>query len=198
MIARIDSETLRRLEEEGKERGLSPRLLEFYGKLLGIQSAAEQHIGSISPALDKKVVDNCVESGIPLIKPDELNPDWSLLKDTFTKITATLADCPNLFAELGGKLKEPESVLRELAKTHSDLASPPETKFGSTNEQLLMKAIALATLKPFWVAHSKALIGFVSQERWRRGYCPICGGRADFAFLGVCPSNGWLAVGKRG
>lgn len=195
MIVRTDSESLKRLEEEGKKRGLSPRFLEFHKRLLSIQSAAGQHIGSIRPTLDKKTADDCVEGGIPLMKPDELKLDWSLLKDTFAQIAATFADYPDLFGESRGKLKEPKSlsVLRKLIKAQLDVASSPAAStFEDTNEQLLMKAIIVATLKPFLVAHSKALLGFVDQKRWRRGYCPICGGGADFAFLDRENGARWL------
>ena len=195
MIVQINSETLKRLEEEGKETGLSPRLLEFHRRILSIQSAARQPIGSVGPALDKKMVDDCIESGIPLIRPDELNLDWSLLKDTFAQIAATFADYPDLFGKFCGKLKEPESlsVLRELIKAQSDVASSPDAStVENTNEHLLTRAIIFATLKPFLVAHSKTLLGFVNQKRCRRGYCPICGGRADFAFLDREHGARWL------
>jgi len=32
----------------------------------------------------------------------------------------------------------------------------------------------------------------VNQERWRRGYCPICGGNPDFAFLDKERGARWL------
>jgi FdhE protein len=195
MIGRTDSETLKRLEEEGKKRGLSPRFLEFHKRLLSIQSAAEQHIDSVRPTLDKKTVDDCVEGGIPLIKPDELKLDWSLMKDMFAQIAAAFADYPDLFGEPCGQLKEPESlsVLRELIKAQLDVAGPPDASTsGGTNEQPLMKAIIFATFKPFLVAQSKAWLGFVNQEQWRRGYCPICGSRADFAFLDRENGARWL------
>ncbi|MFC1893377.1 formate dehydrogenase accessory protein FdhE [Chloroflexota bacterium] len=82
---------------------------------------------------------------------------------------------------------------RELIKAQLDVAgSPDSSTVGGTNEHLLTRATSFATLKPFLVAHSKALLGFVNQKRWRRGYCPICGGRADFAFLDREHGARWL------
>ena len=33
------------------------------------------------------------------------------------------------------------------------------------------------------MSHARALIGLVDQDAWRRSYCPVCGGNADFAYL---------------
>ena len=59
-----------------------------------------------------------------------------------------------------------------------------------------MQAIIQATLKPFLVSHAKALIDFIDQERWRRRYCPICGGRPDFAFLDNEQGTRWLLCSR--
>jgi len=62
--------------------------------------------------------------------------------------------------------------------------------------ECLLEDIIQATLKPFLVGYSKALLSSVNQERWRRGYCPICGGSPDFAFLDKEYGARWLLCGR--
>jgi len=183
------------LEEEGQERGLSPRFMEFQKELLTIQSAAEQRMGLMKPVLDKKIVDDRIERGIPLIKPDELALDWPLLKDTLVQIMATFTCYPDLFGELPSGLRELESLptLKELIRAWLEGASFPNALNGhGITSYLQAEAIIHATLKPFLVAHSEALLRLVTQKRWRRGYCPICGGKPDFAFLDSDHGARWL------
>ncbi|MFC2002485.1 formate dehydrogenase accessory protein FdhE [Chloroflexota bacterium] len=46
------------------------------------------------------------------------------------------------------------------------------------------------------VSHAKALYGSVNQERWRRGYCPICGSSPDFAYLDKEYGARWLLCSR--
>jgi FdhE protein len=195
MIGHINNETLNRLEKEGKGTGLPPRFLEFHRRLLGIQSATASHIGAVRPTLDQKTANERIKGGVPLITPDELNLDRLLLKDTFDQIAATIADYTELFGGFPGKLKGPESVsaFNEPSKARLYPGGPPDFSLGADNiEYSLTEAVFLAALKPFLVAYSKAFSGFVNQKQWRRGYCPICGGRADFGFLDRVNGARWL------
>ncbi len=200
MAAEADSEILKRLEEEGKKKGVSPRFLEFYQRLFRIQSGIEQHIGKITPGLKEEIVNKRLEHGRPLISFDELALDWLLLKDIFVKVTATFADYPDLFGQLPKSLREPKShpsLSKTVARAWFKRARLPSTiAVDDVNEYLLLEAIIHATLKPFLVSHSKALLSFVNQERWRREYCPICGGKPDLAFLDKERGARWLLCSR--
>ena len=39
-------------------------------------------------------------------------------------------------------------------------------------------------------------MGNVDQERWRRGYCPVCGGSPDFAYLDKERGSRWLVCSR--
>ena len=137
---------------------------------------------------------------MPLITFDELAIDWSLLKDIFTKVTATFADYTDLFGELPKSLKEPKShpsLPKKVVRAWFERARLPSTiAVDDVNEYLLLDAIIHATLKPFLVSHAKALLSLVNQERWRRDYCPICGGRPNFAFLDKERGARWLLCSR--
>jgi FdhE protein len=194
------NEFVKRLEEEGEKRGLSPRLIEFYKRLFSIQSKTEQKIGKARPGLKKEIINERLERGQPLIGFDELALDWTLLNDVFAQVTATFADYSDIFGELPDSLKLPDmqSLLsREIVKTwlnEDKLAAA--VAVDNIGEHLLLEAIVQATLNPFLASHAKALIGSVKQEHWRRLRCPICGGKPDFAFLEKELGSRWLVCSR--
>ncbi len=200
MTRKTDKEILRRLEEEKRKRGDNPRFFDFYQRLFRIQSGVEQHIDIAKAGLKREVINKRIERGLPLISFDELVLDWSLLKATFAEVAATFADYPDLFGELPESLKKPKShpsLSKKAAKAWFKKARLPSTiAVNDANEYLVLEAIIHATLSPFLISNAKALHSLVDQERWRRGYCPICGGMPDFAFLDKERGARWLLCSR--
>ena len=200
MAVGADNNILKRLEEEGGKRGLPPRFLEFYQRLFGIQSGAERRISIAKPELKQEVIDKRIESGLPLISYKELSLDWLLLKEIFSEVTATFADYADLFGELPESLREPKSLPslpKKVVRAWFERAELPATiTVSDVNEHLLLEAIIQATLRPFLVRQAKALLSLVDRERWRREYCPICGGWPDFAFLDKEREARWLLCSR--
>ena len=195
-----NNEIARRLEEEGKKRGLPPRLIEFYQRLFGIQYRAEQRIGIARPGLSREAINERIDQGLSLISFGELALDWSLLKDVITEVTASFADFPDLFGELPKRLRQPRSqpsFYKKVAKAWFERAELPSTiTADDIGEYLFLEAIIQATLKPFLVSYARALIGLVNQEHWRRERCPICNGKPDFAFLDKERGARWLLCSR--
>jgi FdhE protein len=194
-----DKKFIDRLEEEGKKRELPPRLLEFYQRLLTIQSRGEQLIGKINPVLSEETINERLDNGMPLISFDELTLDWSLLNKLFTQVTTIFTDYYDLFDELpqsSGQPKLPNSLSRRVVKAWFKKDSPSSIISIENNKYLLLEVIIHATLKPFLVCHAKTLIGSVNQERWRREYCPVCGGKPDLAFLDTERGARWLLCSR--
>ncbi len=200
MTIKAERETLKKLEEEGKGKGIPARLLEFYKRMFSLQAGAERRIGKVKPGLKKEVIDERLQSGQPLIGFNELDIDWSLLKDIFTEVRTTFSDYPDLFGELPKYLRAPKShpsLPKNVARAwFKGIELPATIAVDSMNEYLLMEAIIHATLKPFLVRQAKTLISFVDQEHWRRAYCPICGGGPDFSFLDKERGARWLLCSR--
>jgi len=195
-----DKEILKRLEEEGKKKGIPSRLLEFYQKLFRIQSRAEKSIGRAKTRLNRQTIDERLAHGQPLIDFDDLTIDRALLKDLFAEVTAIFTAYPDLFGKLPKSLREPKShqtLPKKVAKTWFKGASLPATiAVDNIDEYFLLEAIIHATLKPFLTSHSKALISLVNQEHWRHKHCLICGGKPDFAFLDKERGARWLLCSR--
>jgi len=182
-------------EKEGKE-GELPQLFKFYQRLLRVQSGVEKKLASLlEPGLGSGAINERIERGLPLIDFDELALDWSLLGDTFTKAIAVFADYQELLGELPARLEETGAehlLTRKAVRAWFVGDKLPATLTADDSNENLLAAILHATLKPFLVSHARTLHGFVNQERWHRGYCPICGGSPDFAYLDKESGARWL------
>jgi len=194
-----NSNILRKLEEWKEKEEVDPKFIEFYQRLLRIQSRAEQRIGIPQLSLSSEAISERIEHGLPLIGFDELALDWSLLQDIFVEVTEAFTTYPELFGEFPQSLKEPEPcppLSKERAKAWFEGARLLSLMEVDEVSEHLLEAIIHATLNPFLVSYSKALFGLVNQERWRRGYCPICGGNPDFAFLDKERGARWLLCSR--
>ncbi len=60
----------------------------------------------------------------------------------------------------------------------------------------LLGSVIAATLKPFLSAYARLLLPEMNQELWRRRYCPICGGRPNFAYLDKERGARWLVCSR--
>jgi FdhE protein len=199
VTAEIDNKILNRLEAESKKEGFDPRFLEFYQRLLRLQSGVEQRIVLPEPSLSSEAISERLEHGLPLISFDEFPLDWSLLQETFGEVTGVFADYAELFGEIPQSLKklsQATPIIKETVKAWFEGAELPSATGGDEVSGHLLDAIIHATLSPFLTSRAKALIGSVEQERWRRRYCPICGGKADFAFLDKERGARWLLCSR--
>ena len=196
MTKGIESEILKKLEEQEKKEGTLPRLLEFYKKLLLIQSEAEQHIGVPELRLSGETIKERIKQGKPLLTFDELELDWSLLRDVFEKVVALFAEYSELFGQLPESirgLKANNFLARETVKAWFEGA---ELIVSNDVNKSLLEDIIHVTLSPIVASYSKVLIGQVDQEYWRRRFCPICGGKPDFAFLEKEAGARWLLCSR--
>ena len=189
---------LKRLKEQEKEEGSLPLLLEFYKKLLQIQSRVQKRIGTAkvnpgSTALQKRQM-----QGLPMIDFNEIDLDWTLLRELFVDIIAAFAENQQLFGEIPDRLKEKEAgrlLTKKAIKawfTGNEL--PAALREGVSDT--LIETVLQATLQPFLESYAEALTKSVKQEQWRQPYCPICGGSPDLAYLEKEVGARWLLCSR--
>lgn len=199
MSVGVAGKMLKKLEGWTEKVEASPELVEFYRRLLRIQSIAERRVGMPQLDLNSEDISDRLDQGLPLIGFDELDLDWSLLQATFVKVTSAFAKHPKLFAPVPKSLVEiggHHHYLKEAVRAWYKMTRLPTAVVPDGVDKCLLEDIIQATLKPFLVGYSKALLSSVNQERWRRGYCPICGGSPDFAFLDKKYGARWLLCSR--
>ena len=198
MTTDTNSRILKKLKEQEKEEGSLPLLLEFYRELLQIQSRAQKRIGTPESGLSSETSHKRMQKGLPLAGFDELDLDWALVREVFVEVIAAFASYQELFGETPERLRKPGAgrlLTRKAVKAWFTGRELPPTLLDGVSENL-MQAIIQATLKPFLAGYSQALISSVEQEFWHRGYCPICGGSPDLAFLHKEYGARWLLCSR--
>ena len=92
-----DSQVLKALAKQKKEEGSLPLLLEFYHKLLQVQSVARKQTGIPKTGLSKGDANKLIDQGLPLANYSNFVLDLPLLREVFTKVVGNFANYPELF-----------------------------------------------------------------------------------------------------
>ncbi len=192
----VNDRILERIEEWRQEDHSLPEILKFYRDLLSAQTEFGTFIPSNEPKLSRSEAAAQISQGIPLLKWDALSVDWQKFQNLFqiviTPISKRLDSAPKGLNEISKDI----SLLQEMTKAWYENSSLlPWAKSHGIEEEPLSAAIH-CTIKPFLVAQAEALIGLVPQEQWRLGYCPVCGGKPDFAFLDKEKGARWLLCSR--
>ncbi len=199
MTTVTESELLKKLEEWERKDGSLPKSLEFYRRLLSIQSDARLRasIPDVSP--DEGGIDDRIRSGKPILTFDDLSIDWALMRDTFALVITLCADYPEVLGKVTENLVDSTSNLTYLKEAtevwFKEGQLPPQASLGSLKGAILEFTIQ-AALRPFLLNSCQTWLRLVNQEHWRRGYCPICGGSPDFAFLDRESGARWLLCSR--
>jgi len=191
---------LSRLEERERKEGVLSPLLTFYQKILRVQARVESKIASLlKPSISSEAIAKRIGNGKSMIAFDELALDWPLLRETFNEVAATFAEYPKLFGQPPAKIKnsgDRRLLTKQAVKAWFKGTRVPAIELDDEVSEPLFSAMVQATLKPFLTSHAKTLAGLYDQERWRRQYCPICGGSPDFALLDKELGTRWLLCSR--
>lgn len=117
--------------------------------------------------------------GLPLIGGLELELDWDAIAALYQKVCLLSAehrsDLASAFTDLAAKaLEDPD----QLQTWTSRLLI--ENGLGDDDPLGLVTFALTNTLRPFLRRFAEAHAPLVDNTAWRRNYCPICGGEADF------------------
>jgi FdhE protein len=189
------NELLKTLEEEGEKRGIPSRLLAFYRDLFAVQSGNDELVKVSDPGLTKETIDERLVNGQPLIGYSEFSADRTGLNSLFLQVIKVFSEYEDLFGELPKSLTQPKrkTLPKSLIKAwFSGTKIPSSMAADNLDEHLLLEAITHATLKPYLVSFSRLLSGQIDQDRWKRNYCPVCGGKPDLAYLEGKEGARWL------
>ncbi len=186
------------LEHRLNKEECSPHLLDFYRKLPQSQSRAEQSITDNQPALEPAAIAERITSGVPLSAFAELPLDWKRVHEVFADIVNTCAAYPDIFdaSVLQKLLQVKPAQLKEIVRTWYEGGQLPGTIADNEAAAHLLEAVVHATLKPFLVSYARKYQGKFDQERWRHGYCPVCGGSPDLAYLEKENGARWLLCSR--
>ena len=195
----MNSKILHLLNEWQRSEGSLPEYLRFYKCLLDVQTEMEARVFAPQLTLSQAEAAERLKQGIPLLEWETLSLDWPALQELFPKVAAVAGEFYKVTSGdvegLRGIASE-VSLLQEVTRCWYDDESLSSLAATYSVNQELLAAVVHSTIKPFLSSRSEALLGLVEQEQWRRGYCPVCGGKPDFAFLDKERGARWLLCSR--
>jgi formate dehydrogenase maturation protein FdhE len=192
----INERILRKIQEWQEKEGALPQALELYRDLLLVQVEAKTNVSLARPQSSRAEVSAMLRGGVPLVGWGALSIDWPAFQKLFQASSDVISEYTDPEQKKSKDTAFNVPLLQEIARAWYEGASlSPWAEEHGIAEDLLAAAIHCAT-KPFLTVQAEALAGLVDQEQWRRGYCPVCGGKPDFAFLDKERGARWLLCSR--
>ena len=192
----VESRILERLEAWQQEEGSLPETLHLYRDLLKIQVEAGEHVPVPQPAFTRAEIAIEIRKGVPVLKWDALSIAWPEFANLLGSALNVIGLHSEQSTESVNDLVSDIACVQEAAETWyrgSSLLTLAD-RF-SISEGLLDAAVHCA-IKPTLTAQAEALIDSIPLKQWRRRYCPICGGKPDFAYLEKEAGARWLLCSR--
>jgi len=190
---------LKRLEEQEKAEGRLPPLLDFYKQLLKVQDGVGRKVVALNPVFSREEARARLREGKPLVDYSNLSLDWPLLRESWEQVVSLYGRYPELFGQIPAELADlspAEAVKSTTVRAWFNGKRVNLPAAGNDRAQSLVRAMFASAVRPFLEREAEALKGLVDQEVWRRGYCPVCGGNPDLAYLERENGARWLVCGR--
>jgi FdhE protein len=172
------------LEEWAGQPAHSSRFLDFYNQLLEIQAEAEGKFIPPDFTLSNTEISQRLYDGKPLINFAEFIFDRPLANLTFRRIVTLFNSHPEIMGVASPALTNADLELPDMwIKQWLENEEWSKGIIEEGIDPLLLTTLLNQTLKPFLIGYSQLLKDKFEQERWRRSYCPVCGGKPEFAYL---------------
>ncbi len=145
--------------------------------------------------IPKAVVDERLAQGSPAFAFDDLGIDWEMANGALQKVLAAIAaDVPGHEAEVERlrSLSNDAPALKSAARLWYEGSSLVSVASKYDTDGQLLGFSLQATLKPILSLCAQSALSDINQEIWRCGYCPVCGGKPDFAWLDKESGARWL------
>lgn len=189
MLDKVE-EIVARLREEEERKPPLASALALHREL--ILTRAQLGPPEIQTRLGEEEAKELLRQGLPLLHGDELEMDG--LPELCERICQIAVqhrpDLADQFAQTRNSLLSP--ALTTIAEGYLQGKGPTESDESSE----LLTFVLNNALHPFLEKYAQAVRGFVEESAWYRGYCPICGGHPDFAYLSLESGARWLLCSR--
>jgi FdhE protein len=176
---------LQALEKAGaKDPDLSAHY-EFHRTLFQVLARAKADISATLEMVDGEALQARLVQGLPVLAFDQLPVE----AERFAKLVSTVAQVLTEYDAALAEQTVPGSPVEclALARQRFEQGQANEERSEGQGEghgevNLAQVSVDLA-LKPYLEWAAEQVLPHLDQGRWKQGYCPVCGGAPDFAFL---------------
>jgi FdhE protein len=171
-------------EAAQREPDLTP-YYEFHRTLLELQRKAREEIAAALELADEEALQARMLQGSPLISFAQLPIETERFARLITAIAQVLMDYDvNVVDMEESSLPGTPAEWIALAQQRFEEGQAIKEGGEEPGEAKLAQASVDLALKPYLEWAAEQVLPYVDQERWKRRYCPVCGGAPDFATLG--------------
>jgi FdhE protein len=155
---------------------------ELHRALLELLEEARGEIKATLEMADEEALQGRVLQGLPLVSFAQL----PIEAERFARLAAEIAPVLTDYNVDVGDRTLPATAAGwvSLAQQRFEEGKMTGEQSGEPEEATLAQMVTDLALKPYLEWAAEQVLPYVDQERWRRGYCPVCGGAPDFATLG--------------
>jgi FdhE protein len=192
MFAKMDDLYQRmknRLEQCRKDRSELEEILAFYDKVLAAQHETQEQTPIPELDLSAEQIKLKIEEGFPLVDSGNFSVDKDSSKSLFRRLCQLSEEENPVLASAGKALLEAvdsgsldtaelsKAVLQNQAETIDGYAKDLEVPLP------VLQALAKLSIQPSLLATVASVAKGSELNRWRHGYCPVCGGLPAIAAL---------------
>jgi FdhE protein len=178
----------KRVAEMVKERPSHKEALEFFGDIVMEQSAMGSKVNTAPLEIDEEDFRLRITGGFPLMDKRALTLDIPLATRLFRRFCKMMSQNKNasgdadlLIKALRNKEIDILELLKQADSNGGEFITNLSKKIGVKKDVLTF--LARNSIKPIIEAYAKELGKYVDQERWWKGYCPVCGSEPSMAEL---------------
>ena len=179
----------KRVAEMVKERPSHKEALEFFGGIVMEQCAMGSKVNTAPLEIDEEDFKLRTIGGFPLVEKRALTLDIPLATKLFRRLCKMMSqnkkasshDAERIIVALQNKEIDILELLKQVDYHNDEFITALSKKLGIKKDVLVF--LAENSIKPIFEGYAKALGNYVDQERWRKGYCPICGSEPFMAEL---------------
>lgn len=198
-MATLSGAIIQRLEAQEKSQGKLPEILSFYKAMLSLQEEIQAALPAVDLTVNAAAAQARRLAGEPLLTLEGIPVDWERLRRSYQGVQRLMDEFSGLFKPLSEELRRlsPAQVFtpETLAAWFQgeNIILPVRV---SAEEQAALSSIFSMAFKPFIAKVAAALQPYLNPEEWRRGYCPVCGGSPDFAYLSRDNGSRWVVCSR--
>ena len=186
-IRERDLTVLRALTEAREKHEELAELLDFYHNLYEVQFEAKAVMPD-PPVRDDLAMRWRLEGGIPQLSFGQLDLEEVFFAGLVARVSDVLGQHNPAWERMLQERsdQEPAALARQVFETWDTLTSPkpeferPDSDRAVDQPQGLAVGFALA---PYLQRASEVILPSLDLTLWSHGYCPVCGGRPNFALL---------------
>jgi FdhE protein len=178
----------KRVETLVKEKPSHKQILEFFADVVAEQYTILSKVMTFPIEIDEEDFKTKIVEGFPFVDKKALTLDLPSATRLFKKLCKIMIrnkKASQDIERITQAYKNKEIDLKELFKQtnsgNSEYIAALSKKLRVKGDVLLF--LARESIKPIFEAYANELKNYVDQERWWKGYCPICGSEPYIAEL---------------